>query len=326
VFIVAEIGNNHEGNFEVAQKLVRAAAESGVDAVKFQTFRTEHFVSHKETARFARLKSFELTQEQFTRLAELARSLGLLFMSTPLDMGSADFLAGLVDAFKIASGDNNFLPLIARAVESGKPVIISTGASDLEQVKSTVAFARGRAQAVGSTGGLAILHCVTSYPAPPSEVNLLAIPLLARELGCEVGYSDHTQGIDASWLSVAVGARIVEKHFTLDHHYSDFRDHQLSADPAEMRILVQKIREASVLLGVAEKQVQPSERPTVPVVRRSIVAARALRAGDRLGMADIGWVRPAGGLPPGEEHLIVGRTLRRDIAAGDNLAVADVET
>jgi len=321
VFIVAEIGNNHEGSIEVARRLVEAAADAGVDAVKFQTFRTAHYVSAADPARFKRLQSFELTFEQFRELERLARSLNVGFLSTPFDLESAAFLESIVDAFKIASGDNDFFPLIDRVCASRKPVIISTGVADLphlRRVRDFVAQRRG-------TGNLAFLHCVTSYPAPPGEANLAAIPQLAAELGVTAGYSDHTMGPEACLAATALGARILEKHFTLDKHYSDFRDHQLSADPAEMRQIVEGVRKIETLLGRPEKRVQPCEESLVKLVRRSIVAGADLPAGHRVRMEDLTWIRPAGGLSPGNETLLLGKTLRRAFRFGEPIGAEDVE-
>jgi sialic acid synthase SpsE len=325
VLVVAEIGNNHEGSLEVAKEMVRRAADSGAHAVKFQTFRTEHFVSVRDRARFERLKSFELSFQGFEDLHDLARSLGLLFLSTPLDLESARFLARLVDAFKIASGDNHFFPLLEVVCASGKPVVVSSGLSDLDHIHACRRFIDHQWSRRGISQELAILHCVSSYPVPPEQANLLAIKVLAETTGCTVGYSDHTLGIEACVLAVALGARIIEKHFTLDHNYSDFRDHRLSANPAEMRELVRRVREASVLLGTLEKKAQECEAPAAPLIRRSIVAARDLDPGHRLTLADLTWIRPADGLAPGDEQLLLGRRLRRSFAFGEPLRLADVE-
>jgi sialic acid synthase SpsE len=325
VLVVAEIGNNHEGIFETARRLVLEAAACGVDAVKFQTFRTEHFVSRADPARFDRLKGFELSFSQFEELAGLARSQGLLFISTPLDLGSAAFLENIVDFFKIASGDNNFYPLISQVALTGKPLIISTGLSDLQQVAQTVEFVRQQWAESPTPGQLAILHCVCSYPVPPEQVNLRAIPFLAAQFDLPVGYSDHTLGLEASLLAVALGARIIEKHFTLDKNFSDFRDHQLSADPGEMKKLVQGIRLASAMLGNYEKTLQPEEIAMVPLVRRSLAAGRDLPAGHCLDWSDLAWLRPGGVLAPGEELKLVGKRLRRDMRQGEQFSLDDLE-
>src|SRR5439155_16391161 len=209
VLVVAEIGNNHEGNFEVAKELVRRAAACGVDGVKFQTFKTEHYVSSADAERFKRLKSFELSFAQFEELASLARSLGMLFLSTPFDLESAAFLGPLVDAYKIASGDNNFFPLIQRVCETGKPIIVSSGATSLEQIAKTKRYVEDQWRARGFAQKLAILHCVSSYPVPPEQANLAAIPFLIDSVGGTIGYSDHTIGIDACIVAAALGARII---------------------------------------------------------------------------------------------------------------------
>jgi N,N'-diacetyllegionaminate synthase len=328
VLVVAEIGNNHEGNAAAAERLVREAAASGADAVKFQVFRTQYFVSSRDEARFARLKSFELPFETFAALGTLAQSLGLLFIATPLDLESARFLIERVDALKIASADNDFYPLLDLAAASGRPLIVSAGLSDLDllrRAKRAIEDSWSRAGIDAESRQLAILHCVTSYPTPEQDVQLAAIEVLRSELGCTVGYSDHTLGTDACVAAVAAGARIVEKHFTLDKAYSDFRDHQLSSDPAELRTLVAAIRRASVLRGRAKKEVQPSEAVNAQAVRRSIAAAADLPNGHQLVMADLMWIRPGTGLRPGEEPRLVGHRLNRAVAFGEPILAADVD-
>jgi N,N'-diacetyllegionaminate synthase len=321
ILIVAEIGNNHEGNFDVACRMVEAAADAGVDAVKFQTFQTRLFTSNADPARVERLTRFELTQDQFRALEQLARTRGLIFFSTPLDLVSARFLQPLVDVFKVASGDNDFLPLIQQLAATGKPLIISTGLADLAHLERVAAFAREH----GADGHLAFLHCVCAYPAPPGDVNLRAIPMLAERLGCPIGWSDHTLGPEACLAAAAIGARILEKHFTLDKNFSAFRDHQLSADPAEMKYIVEGVRKVEALLGTPDKRVQPSEEANLKAARRSIAAAAALPRGHVLGADDLIWVRPAVGLPPGQEQRLLARTLARDIAAGEAITEKDVD-
>ncbi|HJO04533.1 MAG TPA: N-acetylneuraminate synthase family protein [Acidobacteriota bacterium] len=324
VVVVAEIGNNHEGDIALAEQLVRAAADSGADAVKFQTFRTEHYVSRSDTARYERLKRFELQHAHFESLAALARSLGLLFIATPFDLHSAAELEPLVDAYKIASGDNTFYPLLDAVAATGKPLLISSGFSNLGILDRAVARVNMVWQRKGLTGSLALLHCVGAYPTPPDQANVLAIDVLAARYGCPVGYSDHTIGLDAAVVAVARGARIIEKHFTLDKNYSDFRDHQLSADPAELRELVTRIRAARLVLGSGDKQVQACEAPALAAVRRSIVAAADLPAGHVLEWGDLTWTRPAAGLPPGDEDELLGRPLIRSVTFGEALTGADV--
>ena len=324
ILIIAEIGNNHEGNIEVARQMVRAAATCGVHAVKFQTFRTDLFVNQSDAARYSRMQQFELSQEEFSELADLARSLGLLFISTPLDLQSARFLAPLVDCFKIASGDNNFYPLLEDVAESGKPVIISSGISDLKQIRESKALVEGVWQQNNTHGELAVLHCVSNYPVEPENANLSAITNLQREIGGTIGYSDHTLGVEACLLSVALGARIIEKHFTLDKNYSDFRDHQMSADPREMKELVESVTRAAAMMGDGEKIVGDSEKEIMPLIRRSIVAARPLVSGHRVTSDDIMWLRPGNGLAPGKESQLLGKTITRALNVGEPIQLKDV--
>lgn len=324
--LIAEIGNNHEGRIDVARTLVKRAAEVGVKAVKFQTFRTELYVDRRESARFERLRGFELTGEQFAELSELTRSLGLLFISTPLDLSSATMLEPLVDAYKIASGDNDFFPLIDQVARTGKPMIVSTGASDLTHVSAAIdCIARARGSRPERLTDVALLHCVSAYPVPPEQANLRGIQTLAAEFGLPVGYSDHTVGLDACVMAVALGATIVEKHFTLDHHFSDFRDHQLSAEPDEMRELQRRILEAGSMLGDGVKSPQKCENQIGPVIRRSTIVVNELPAGHTLSLEDLAWVRPAGGLPPASENQVVGRRLRRGLSKGERLDLGDLE-
>lgn len=319
VLVVAEIGNNHEGDAAVAAELVERAAEAGADAVKFQTFAVERFVSPRDTARYQRMQKFELAPAQFEALAAHAQRLGLAFLSTPLDLGSADALEPIVDAFKIASGDNTFWPLIDRVAAKGKPVLVGGGLLDVAGLAATV-------ERISTAGApAAVLHTVSSYPTPPEEAGLLGIAALRDGLDCVVGYSDHTIGVAAAPLAVALGARIVEKHFTLDKSFSDFRDHALSADPPELEELVRRVREAETLLGSHGKNVQPSELAGAESLRRSIVAARALAAGEELRSGDLMWLRPGGGVPPGDEAQLLGRTLRRAVALGEQLTLDDVD-
>lgn len=297
VMVVAEIGNNHEGSYALAEELVGLAAEAGVHAVKFQTFKTELFVSRKEEARFRQLKSYELTFDQFEKLSELAKACGILFISTPFDLESALFLKDLVVAYKIASGDNTFYPLLESVASTGLPVIMSGGLAETRQLRHSKGLIEKVWQERRIDQSLAVLHCVTAYPVPRAEANLGAIGELRKELGCTIGYSDHTLGIEAAILAVALGARIIEKHFTIDKHYSSFRDHQLSADPQELSLLVRRVKEATELLGGNIRTVQESEKKLAHAVRRSIAAKRDLPRGTILSSDDIMWIRPANGLP-----------------------------
>jgi len=323
VFIVAEIGNNHEGSFELAKKLVVSAAECGVDAVKFQTYIPERFISISRPERLKKLRSYQLSYAQFEHLAQLAADNEVEFFSTPLDIDSAKFLNQIQSIFKIASGDNNFFQLIRTIIEFDKPVIISTGLSQLEEIGRLYKFFESHSK----LGLLSFLHCVSSYPAPFDEANLLAIKTLKDYFPeATIGYSDHLNGIKAAIYSVAVGARIVEKHFTLDKKQSAFRDHQLSADPDEMKLLVKEIRMLETLLGDGIKRPQPSETDSIIEVRRSIAAIRSLLIGEVISGEDIMWLRPGYGFAPGLEGSVVGRRVKRNISCGQVLVDEDLES
>ena len=324
VVIVAEIGNNHEGSYTLAEELIAAAAEAGAHAVKFQTFRTENYITHLQIERFERLKRFELSFEEFELLAACAKSAGLAFLSTPLDLESARFLEGIVDAYKIASGDINFKPLIEAVAKTGKPIILSTGACTMDLVQDAYDLVCQTWHEAGVDQKMALLHCVSAYPVPPDQANLSVISALARTFDCQVGYSDHTQGIDAPVLAVALGARIIEKHFTIDRNYSDFRDHQLSADPSMLKEIVERIIEAQGMIGDGVKRLLPCEEPGVMAIHRSVAAKKDLPKGHVLEAADITWIRPGGGLRPGEETLILGRRLSQQLKKGEAVTLDHV--
>jgi sialic acid synthase SpsE len=326
VIVVAEIGNNHEGDPEVAAELVRAAAGAGAHAVKFQTIVPERLVRPADAARIEQLRRFQLPLAELERLAGLAREQGLAFMTTPFDPDTVADVEPLVDALKVASGDNDFVPLLERVAETGKPVVISAGLAGVEVMRAARDLVQGRWRGAGVDQELAILHCVSAYPLPPEQANLAAIPFLAAELGTTIGWSDHTIGIEASVAAVALGARIVEKHLTLRHDFSDFRDHQLSAEPADLAELVRRIESVSAMVGEPGKPVQPAEADAAPAIRRSIAAAGDLAEGHVIRRDDLAWLRPRdGGLPPGSEDELIGRRLTRAVARGESLLPADAE-
>ncbi len=326
VLIVAEIGNNHEGNPAVARKLIDRAADCGVDAVKFQTYKTERFVRPTDPDRFARLKSFELTVNQWDLFSKQVRAAGLLFLSTPLDLESVGILRDLVDGFKIASGDLTFYPLLEQVATTAKPVILSSGLGNLTLIQTALTKIQEVWNKHKQDCEIAVLHCVSAYPPPLEEANLLSIPYLANHLPCPVGYSDHIPGIEAAVAAVAIGARIIEKHFTLDKNYSAFRDHSLSADPSDMKELVRRVRDVERMRGFPTKHTQPSEVGSVLAFRRSIAASRDLQKGHPLAWGDLTWLRPGGGLEPGQEPRLLGRRLLREVKGGEWLSLADVDT
>lgn len=327
VFIIAEIGNNHEGSFKIAKKMISEAAATGVDAVKFQTFIPEYFISCEEQSRLNRLRSFQLSYNQFIELSKFAKKKGLIFFSTPLDIGSAKFLNNIQPIFKIASGDNDFYPLIDTVAKFGKPIIISTGIADADSVKKIYnKVLKYWSSKKKCNQNLAFLHCVSSYPVPDEQANLASILCLKKMFPkIVIGYSDHTLGIDAAVLSVMAGARIVEKHFTLDNNYSDFRDHKLSADPEKMYLMVNKIRKAEKMLGKEEKKPQVCEKELKKAGRRSIAAAHNLVKGNKLLSSDLIWIRPGIGFSPGEEKKILGKRINRNLKFGQIIKKSDIK-
>jgi len=318
-FIVAEIGNNHEGVMENAERLIKEAALSGVDAVKFQHFETSN-IDGGDPDRSARLERFRLGPDQFVALAEVARECGVVFFATPFERTSAQFLNSLQPIFKIASGDNDLIPFIQLVIGLNKPTIISTGMLELEELDQLYEVIKSERINQKRNLEVAFLHCISAYPTPTDQVNLKSITTLKdRYPEVTIGYSDHTIGIDAAVGAVFLGAKIIEKHFTLDKEFSDFRDHQISADPTEMKELVERIRVAEKLLGKAGKKVQPCEELNRESTRRSIVAATDLSVDAEIQSSDISWARPGTGLRSGHEHLFVGKKTLVSIRKGQQL-------
>jgi len=325
VLIIAEIGNNHEGSYSLAEEMIGLAAKAGAGAVKFQTIVPDKLISPIQRDRIQQLDKFRLSYSEFEKLSKVAQDENIIFISTPFDIESARFLESIVPAFKISSGDNNFFPMIEVIAQMGKPIILSAGLTDLEEISLTKNYITNIWNKNRVEQELAILHCVTSYPTPLAEANLLSIRTL-QELGVTVGYSDHTIGIEAAVISVALGARIIEKHFTIAKDYSDFHDHQLSADPHELSELVRKTGEITLMLGNEGKRVVECEKKAKDAARRSIVAKDDLIRGTVLAWDHLSWVRPGGGLAPGSEKQVLGKCLKRLIRRGEMILFEDVKT
>lgn len=312
VLLIAEIGNNHEGDFDLAEKLITEAAQAGAQAIKFQTIEPERLVHPKETKRLDQLRGYAFSPKQHEQLAQRAEKEGLLFLSTPFSIESVDWLDDLVPAYKVASGDNNFLPLIKKIAQKKKPVILSTGMSDIAIVKQACQTITEHSNA---SSQIALLHCVSSYPTAPQDANLSAMHLLAPY--CDViGYSDHTIGTDIAIAAVAAGARIIEKHFTIDKNYSDFRDHQLSADPADLKKLKEGIAEVSSWLGRQNKKVLPSEEGTAMAARRSVVLKKDIKQGEPVELSFLDWLRPGDGISPDQTEKVINKKAKTNLAAG----------
>lgn len=321
-FIIAEIGGNFR-SFEEAAALIDAAALCGVDAVKLQTYRAETLSSRSAmfdmentgvASQFELFKAYEVDRELHRRIFAHVERKGLVWFSTPSHESDVDLLEDLgVPAHKIGSDDAVNLPLLSYVARKGRPVLLSTGMCTLEEVRESVSTILG-----AGNEQLVLLHAVTSYPTHPEHVNLRAMVTLAREFGLPVGYSDHTLGTVACVAAAALGAHVVEKHFTLDKSASG-PDHRLSADPAEMRAIVEQIRALERMLGDGVKRPAESERKTRLNNRKSLIATRPLRAGDRLSSADLAIKRPGLGIPPKYRDLLIGRTIARDVAEDEVL-------
>ena len=308
-FIIAEVGNNHEGKFKIAKKLVFLAAKAGADAVKFQTFKTENFIRKKDKKRFNKLKKFELTFEQFKSLKKLANINKIKFISTPLDLESADFLLKNSDAIKIASGDNNFFPLIEKFLNSKKKLIISTGMTDIKDLKFLLKTIENKIGKEKTKSKITFLHCVTSYPVEDRYANLKSITYLKKKFDINIGYSDHTIGNEACLASVALGAKIIEKHFTLDKNFSDFRDHALSADFTDLKNLVKSVRKIEKQLGNFDKKILKPEKKNLKIIRRGIYAKKVIKKGDTVTIENSNFLRPS----LSDSYLHIKNTLKKKL-------------
>ena len=323
VFVIAEAGVNHNGAPELAWKLIDAALEAGADAVKFQTWKTERLVARstpkaeyqvKQTggheSQFDMIKRLELTDAEQRGLWQRCQDKGIMFLSSAGDAESVDFLDDLgVPAFKFSSADLTNLPYLRHTAAKGKPMIISTGMARLGEVEDAV-----RAIEEAGNQNIVILQCVTNYPAEPQEVNLRAMQTLEAAFGLPVGYSDHTMGLEVAMASVALGACVVEKHFTLDRSLPG-PDHAASAEPGELKELIQGIRKVEAALGHGRKAPVPSEAPTALLVRKSLQSVRDLPAGTVLGPDVLAVKRPGTGLAPDLLSGITGMVLRKEIPA-----------
>lgn len=322
-FVIAEAGVNHDGSVEMARRLVDVAAEARADAIKFQTFKAATLVSRRapkaayqqastgvDESQLEMVKRLELPFSAFREIADRCRERGILFLSTPFEEESATFLDGLgVPAFKIPSGEITNLPLLAHVASMGKPMIVSTGMANLAEVEAAV-------RTIEDAGNrqLILLHCVSAYPADPADANLRAMRTLSSAFGVPTGFSDHTPGTTVALAAVALGACVVEKHFTLDRSLPG-PDHAASLEPAELSALVKEIRTVEAALGSGNKVPVTGELDTAAVARKSLVTAREIPAGTALTADVIAIKRPGTGLPPRMLMELVGRIAALDIPA-----------
>src|SRR5215218_8541495 len=323
VFVIAEAGVNHNGDLKLARALIDVAVEAGADAVKFQTFRADRLATpdapkaeyqlqttSDAESQFEMLRRLELSADAHRELHSYCHERGIIFLSTPFDEEAVDLLEELgVPAFKISSGDLTNSPLLEYVAGKGKPVILSTGMSELSELIEAVS--------VLNTAGCentVLLHCVSNYPADPAEVNLRAMQTMRSAFDLPVGFSDQREGIDVALAAVALGACVIEKHFTMDRTLPG-PDHRASLEPAELRDLVRSIRRVETALGNGRKVPTVSELETAKVARRSLVAARDIPAGATLERDMVVMRRPGTGMSPAMLNTLLGQQTTREISA-----------
>ena len=332
-FILGEAGVNHNGSVDLARKLVAAAADAGVDAVKFQTYDSNQLVAREAQkadyqvgttgageTQGEMLQKLELPAESFRELQATSADRGVTFISTPFDHDSVDLLDSLdVPAFKVGSGDMTNLPLLRHIATKYRPMILSTGMSYLGEVERAL-------DAVNETGNdqVAILHCVSAYPTEPRDANLRAMQTMGQAFGVPVGFSDHTQGLEVPLAAVALGACIIEKHFTLDRNMEG-PDHRASLEPDELKELVRTIREVESALGDGRKRPTAAESNIRSAARRSIYLRNQVAGGAILRGEDLICLRPAGGISPDRIDMVEGRKMRHTRPAGAELTWSDLD-
>lgn len=327
IFIIAEAGVNHNGDPDIARKLIDTAKESGADAVKFQTFKAEKLVS-KDTpvAEYQRksragaaetqldvLKRLELTFEEFIGLKEYCDKKGIIFMSTPFDKESADFLEGLVKTYKIASCEITNLPFLEYIAQKHKPIILSTAMSTLDEIKTAVQVIQNKQKCSKDTefSPLTLLHCTASYPCSYEEVNLNAMLTMRKIFKLPVGYSDHTLGIEVAIAASAMGAAVIEKHFTLDRNMKG-PDQKSSLDPAELKTMVTSIRNIENAMGDGIKKPTAYEMKNMVVSRKSLITSKSLKKGQVMTREMIDIKRPAYGVAPADLEKVLGLKLNKN--------------
>lgn len=332
-FIIAEVGVNHNGDIFLAKKLVEAAKDAGADAVKFQTFTAATLVSpdtpkvryqlsstQPGESHFDMLKRLELSKHDYVVLANHCSKLGIEFISTPYDIESAKFLFEIgVKFFKTASADLVDLPLQRFIADTGIPTIIATGMASLGEVERVVNIYRER-----NNENFVLLHAVSNYPCSDESLNLLAMKTLARAFSIPIGFSDHSEGFLAAALAIALSAKVIEKHFTLDKGMQG-PDHKASSTPAEFFDLVCNIRRAEVMLGSSRKLCQAEEREMANVSRKSLTLARDVLKGDKLESADIQLMRPGTGVDSSFIDQFIGKTVCKDLSKGHQLKWSNIE-
>lgn len=318
VFVIAEIGVNHEGDMAKALEMIELAVDAGADAVKFQTYIPEQYISASQPERLERVKRFRLSFDQFRNLSGRASELGVGFISTPLDFASLDLVAELSQVIKISSGDINYFSFLKKAAAAERTIILSTGLATVDEIDRAVEVLTEGHQ-LRQENRLILLHCVAAYPAPDEQINLLSIPFLRDRYQLPVGFSDHTLGILACQAATAMGARLIEKHFTYQKENQAFHDHRLSAEPDEFREMVNGIRKVEAMLGKYEKVPVDAEKQFKSHIRRSLCAARDISAGDVLAEKDLTFLRPETAYPATAVGDVLGRRLLVGLKIGETI-------
>ena len=320
VKIIAEAGVNHNGNIIIAKKMIDFAKEAGVDYIKFQTFIPENLVSKyakiaeyqkiatvSDESQLQMLRKLMLSKNEFIELSDYCKATSIGFISTPFDLESVDFLNSFnMDFWKVPSGEITNLPYLVEIAKTGKPIILSTGMSDLDEIDAALNVLHSN-----GAGKITLLHCNTQYPTPIEDVNLNAMLTLKDRYKCDVGYSDHTLGIEVPIAAVALGATVIEKHFTLDRNMEG-PDHKASLEPNEFKSMVSAIRNIEKALGTGNKVVSPSETENKDIARKSIVASRMIKKGEVLTKDNITTKRPGSGISPMRWYNVIGAVAKRD--------------
>jgi N-acetylneuraminate synthase/N,N'-diacetyllegionaminate synthase len=313
-FVIAEAGLNHNGKFSLAKELIKDAKKAGAQAVKFQTLKPNKIVGSNHPA-FDFFKKITFTNKQWKLLVQIAKNVGIIFLSTPFDEDSADALANIgVPAFKISSGDITNLPLLIHVAKKKKPIILSTGASTINEIKSAV-----KAIYTAKNKKLILLHCVSLYPTPIDKAQLLTIKLLQKIFKIPIGFSDHTLGTEVPPLAVALGARVIEKHFTLNKRLSG-PDHKLSLSPSELKQMIARIRDAETALGTGLKKISSQEKKVKKIVGRSVCAKNNIPAKTKITRKMLVCLRPAGGIPPKDIKKVIGKKGKKNIKQYEQLS------
>ena len=322
VIVIAEAGVNHNGSFELAKKMVDAAKEAGVDYVKFQTFNPQKLVSkyakkakyQKETTgsdetQLQMLQKLTLTEDNFLSLRDYCKEVGIGFISTPFDLDSIAFLETFdMDFWKVPSGEVTNLPYLEAIARTKRKVVMSTGMCDMNEIQDAMEVLNKN-----GTTEITLLHCNTQYPTPYEHVNLSAMSTIKDTLHKEVGYSDHTQGIEVPIAAVAMGATVIEKHFTLDKNMEG-PDHKASLDPTELKQMVSAIRNIEKAIGNGLKEPSSSELTNKAVARKSIVASREIKQGEILSEYNLTTKRPGTGISPMKWYEVIGKAAARDFS------------